>query len=97
MTQRRGPSRRRKRINSHEAFVHDSIDSLDYDRGRIADPHVTPQFPFKVYLTRTTDDVVRVVKEARALDQTATVQAGAVPIPSGNGAGPPTAGGWASG
>ncbi len=26
MPPRRGPSRWRKRINSHEAFVHDSID-----------------------------------------------------------------------
>lgn len=74
MPPRRGPSRWRKRINSHEAFVHDSIDSLGYDWGRIADPHVTPQFPFKVYLPRTTDDVVRVVKEARALGQELTIR-----------------------
>ncbi|MGI8685312.1 MAG: FAD-binding oxidoreductase, partial [Acidimicrobiales bacterium] len=74
MAERRGPSRWRKRINSHEAFVHDSIDSLGYDWGRIADPHVQPQFPFKVYLPRTTDDVVRVVKEAKALGEPLTIR-----------------------
>lgn len=74
MTGRRGPSRWRKRINSHEAFVHDSIDSLGYDWGRIADPGVKPQFPFKVYLPRTTEDVVRVVKEAKALGEPLTIR-----------------------
>lgn len=74
MAERRGPSRWRKRINSHEAFVHDSIDSLGYDWGRVADPHVQPQFPFKVYLPRSTDDVVRVVKEARALGELLTIR-----------------------
>jgi hypothetical protein len=74
MAERRGPSRWRKRINSHEAFVHDSIDSLGYDWGRIADPHVKPQLPFKVYLPRSTDDVVRVVKEAKALGQELTIR-----------------------
>ncbi|HEX2699599.1 MAG TPA: FAD-binding oxidoreductase [Acidimicrobiales bacterium] len=74
MATRRGPSRWRKRINSHEAFVHDSIDSLGYDWGRIADPAVKPQFPFKVYLPRTTADVVRVVKEAKALGEPLTIR-----------------------
>ena len=74
MAPRRGPSRWRKRINSHEAFVHDSIDSLGYDWGRIADPHVRPQFPFKVYLPQSTDDVVRVVKEAKALGEQLTLR-----------------------
>ncbi len=66
---RRRPSRSRKRINSHETFVHDSIDSLGYDWARIADPHTTPKFPLKVYLPRTTKDVIEVVKEAKSLGQ----------------------------
>ena len=74
MAPRRGPSRWRKRINSHESFVHDSIDSLGYDWGRIADPHVRPQFPFKVYLPQSTDDVVRVVKEAKVLGEHLTLR-----------------------
>ena len=32
-----------KHINSHERFVHDSIDSLGYDWSRVADPHVQPR------------------------------------------------------
>lgn len=52
------PSRIRRRINSHETFVHDSIDGLGYDWARIADPHITPKFPLKVYLPHTTDDVL---------------------------------------
>lgn len=66
---RRRSSRSRKRINSHETFVHDSIDSLGYDWARIADPNITPKFPLKVYLPRTTDDVIKVVKEAKSLGQ----------------------------
>ncbi|MGH4021352.1 MAG: FAD-binding oxidoreductase [Pseudonocardiaceae bacterium] len=64
---RRRPSRSRKRTNSHETFVHDSIDSLGYDWARIAEPHITPKFPLKVYLPRTTDDVIEVVKEVKSL------------------------------
>lgn len=66
---RHRPSRSRKRINSHETFVHDSIDSLGYDWARIADPHITPKFPLKVYLPRTTDDVIEVVNEVKSLGQ----------------------------
>lgn len=64
---RRRPSRSRKRINSHETFVHDSIDSLGYDWTRIAEPRIAPKFPLKVYLPRTTDDVIEVVKEVKSL------------------------------
>jgi hypothetical protein len=64
----------RRQINSHEAFTHDSLDSLGYDWGRVADPAVSPQFPLKVYLPRTTDDVVRVVKEIKQLGEKLVVR-----------------------
>ncbi|MEN3313943.1 MAG: hypothetical protein V7605_177 [Acidimicrobiaceae bacterium] len=69
------PSRWVRRINSHEKFVHDSIDSLGYDWARIADPATTPRYPFRVYLPQTTDDVVTAVNEARALGLSLTVRA----------------------
>jgi FAD binding domain len=56
-------------INSHKSFVHDSIDSLGYDWERIADRSIAPKFPLKIYLPQTTDDVVAVVKEAKALGE----------------------------
>ena len=64
-----GPSGWRKRINSHETFTHDSIDSLGYDWERIADPAIAPKYPSKIYLPRTTADIVRAVTEAKALGE----------------------------
>jgi FAD binding domain len=55
----------RARIDSHDRFSHDTIASLGYDWSRVADPHAAPQFPFAVYWPETTEDVVRVVREAR--------------------------------
>jgi hypothetical protein len=65
----------RRRINSHEAFVHDSIDSLGYDWSRIGEPGVTPRFPLRVYLPQSTEDVVTVVREAKELGLPVTVRA----------------------
>ena len=65
----------RRRINSHERFVHDSIDSLGYDWARVADPDRVPRFPLRIYLPQTTEDVVTAVKEAKALGLTLTVRA----------------------
>lgn len=59
----------KKRINSHETFTHDSIDSLGYDWERIADPSIPPRFPRKIYLPRTTEDIVAAVRETRALGE----------------------------
>ncbi|MBO0747333.1 MAG: FAD-binding oxidoreductase [Acidimicrobiaceae bacterium] len=59
----------RTNINSHKGFTHDSIDSLGYDWERIANPEIPPRFPLKVYLPRTTEEVVKVVKEAKALGE----------------------------
>jgi hypothetical protein len=59
----------KRRINSHESFTHDSIDSLGYDWSRVADPSVAPKIPFKVYLPRTTGDIVRAVREAKSLGE----------------------------
>jgi hypothetical protein len=58
-----------KRINSHESFTHDSIDSLGYDWERVADPAIAPRYPRKIHLPRTTEDVVDAVREARALGE----------------------------
>jgi|GEM_PF-1385721 len=64
----------RMRITSHETFDHDSIDSLGYDWSRIANPAIAPKFPLKVYLPRSTEDLVAIVKEAKALGQTLKVR-----------------------
>ncbi|MGH3914841.1 MAG: FAD-binding protein [Pseudonocardiaceae bacterium] len=61
-----GPPEWKKRITSHETFTHDSIDSLGYDWERVADPSIKPKFPLRIYLPQTTDDVITVVKEAKA-------------------------------
>ncbi len=62
-----GMSPWRRRINSHEAFVHDSIDSLGYDWSRIADPESAPRYPLRIWLPRTTDDIVTALGEATTL------------------------------
>jgi hypothetical protein len=64
----------RMRITSHETFTHDSLDSLGYDWGRIADPTVAPRFPFKVYMPQSVDDLVRAVREARQLGEKLVVR-----------------------
>lgn len=56
-------------ITSHETFTHDSLDSLGYDWGRVGDPFAKPKFPLKVYLPQTTEDLVKVVNEARSLGE----------------------------
>jgi FAD/FMN-containing dehydrogenase len=64
----------RRQINSHEAFTHDSLDSLGYDWGRVANPAVSPRYPLRIYLPRTTDDVVRVLKEVKQLGEALVVR-----------------------
>lgn len=61
-------------ITSHESFSHDSLQSLGYDWERIADPGIAARFPLKIYLPRTTADVVRIVDEVRALGQTLKIR-----------------------
>ncbi|HEX5474613.1 MAG TPA: FAD-dependent oxidoreductase [Vicinamibacterales bacterium] len=62
------------RISSHEAFNHDSIDHLGYDWGRVGDPHAAPRRPLKVYIPETAEEVVRCVKEAKALGEQIVVR-----------------------
>ncbi len=59
----------RTNINSHKGFTHDSISSLGYDWERIANPEIQPRFPLKIYLPQTTEDIVKVVKETKALGE----------------------------
>ena len=54
----------RARIDSHDRISHDTIASLGFDWSRVADPHAEPEFPLAVYWPETTEDVVRVVREA---------------------------------
>ena len=61
-------------IDSHEKFSHDSIDHLGYDWERVGDPNVKPKHPFKVYIPRSTEDVVEAVKEVKELGQKLTVR-----------------------
>lgn len=60
----------RYKPTSHENLPHDSIDSLGYDWERVANPAIRLKYPFKIYLPRTTEDVIAVVNEARQLGQT---------------------------
>lgn len=64
----------RASISSHDAFTHDSLDSLGYDWGRIADPEIAPRGPLKVYLPRTIEELVSVVREAKSLGETLRVR-----------------------
>ena len=59
----------RGRIDSHQQISHDSIAGLGYDWSKVADPDTMPRSPFKVYLARSTDDVVAAIKETNALGQ----------------------------
>ena len=59
----------RTNINSHKGFTHDSIDSLGYDWSRIANPSIKPQYPLKIYLPQTTEDIIKIVKEVKALGE----------------------------
>lgn len=59
----------RRRIDSHQRVSHDSIAGLGYDWSRIADPTIPPRYPAKVYLPRTTADVVAAIRETRGLGQ----------------------------
>lgn len=57
----------RKRINSHELFGHDSIDSLGYDWSRVADPGMRPRYPLRIYLPQSTEDIATAVRECNSL------------------------------
>jgi FAD binding domain len=59
----------RGKIESHETFSHDSLDSLGYDWERIGNPKIGPKFPLKVYMPRTPEDVAKAVKECKTLGQ----------------------------
>jgi len=48
---------------SHDGISHDSIANLGYDWSRVADPGIVARPPFKVYMPRTSEDVVRAVRE----------------------------------
>jgi hypothetical protein len=64
----------RSRMSSHDAFSHDSIDSLGYDWVRVADRSIAPRYPRKIYLPRSTDDVVEAVREAHSLGETLKIR-----------------------
>lgn len=61
-------------VSSHEAFSHDSLDSLGYDWERVGDPGIAPRFPTKVYLPRTTEHIVAAVRECQTLKQSLRIR-----------------------
>lgn len=65
---------RPNRITSHEAFSHDDLTSLAYDWERVANPNIAPKFPLKVYLPRSTEQVVEAIRETRRLGQTPRIR-----------------------
>ncbi|MGA4508540.1 FAD-binding oxidoreductase [Propionibacteriaceae bacterium G1746] len=64
----------RSRIDSHQHISHDSIANLGHDWSRVADPDESPQYPAKVYLPRTAEDVAAAVIETRQLGQRLVVR-----------------------
>lgn len=62
------------RARGHHAFSHGDLAGLAYDWERVGDPDVPPRWPFKVYLPRSTDDVVRAVREVRAAGERLVVR-----------------------
>lgn len=64
----------RSKISSHDSFSHDSIDSLGYDWERIANPSLPPKHPLKVYLPQTTEEIIRVIKDAAQLGERVVVR-----------------------
>jgi len=64
----------RGKIDSHESIHHDSLDSLGYDWGRVADPGIEPRPPSKVYTPRTTQDVVEAINETRERGEQLTIR-----------------------
>ncbi|MFT4110480.1 FAD-binding oxidoreductase [Propionicimonas sp.] len=57
------------RIDSHQRISHDSIRGLGYDWSKVAEPDIGPLYPAKLYLARSTADVVSAVRETRQLGQ----------------------------
>jgi hypothetical protein len=60
----------RMSVSTHDGlthgFTHDSIDSLGHDYSRVADPLMPGRDPLTVYLPRTTDEVVAIIRQAQA-------------------------------
>src|SRR5258708_547599 len=63
-----------ERYTSHEGIEHDSVEGLGYDWERVSDPAIAPRWPAKVYLPRTTRDVVAAILETRSLGQKLTIR-----------------------
>lgn len=68
MPERHGP-------RGHRSFSHDTLLSLGYDWERVGEPGIAPRMPSKVYLPRSTEDVVVAVRETRSLGQRLVVRA----------------------
>jgi hypothetical protein len=68
----------RMSVSTHDGlqhgFTHDSLDSLGHDWARIADPLAPGRSPLKVYLPRTTDDLIAAVREAKSLGEDVRVR-----------------------
>jgi hypothetical protein len=62
------------RQTSHEGISHRTFESLGQDWEQIATPSLAPRYPFKVYLPRSTEDIVTAVREARQLGQPVVVR-----------------------
>ncbi|HRI69604.1 MAG TPA: FAD-dependent oxidoreductase [Polyangium sp.] len=59
---------------SHEGLFHDRIDSFGFDWEKVGNPDVAPRYPYKIYVPRTVDELVRAVKESKQLGETLVVR-----------------------
>ena len=69
LARRRGAS-----VVGHSRLTHDTWADLGHDWSVVADPARAPEPPSKVYLPRSTDDVVRAMREARTLGHRVVVR-----------------------
>ena len=63
-----------RRYTSHEGVDHDSLDGLGYDWEQVGDPGIAPKYPLKIYLPQSTEDIVAIVREVKALGQKLTIR-----------------------
>ena len=62
------------RPTSHDGLVHDLVDSFGFDWEKIGDPNIAPRHPRKLYVPRTTADVVATLREVAALGEKVVVR-----------------------
>ncbi len=61
-------------FTSHEGIDHDRLSSFGYDWEQVGRPDIPPVYPSKIYLPRTTEDVIAAIREVKQLGQRLTIR-----------------------